>query len=140
MANDRWQTGGAGRSSGAPTSAHASSSTRARLPGDTCSPPPPTSSRNSRLTAFLRIPVVADQDLLAGGPEERRPVDGVVEAQAAVVEDVDVPGADLVQRLELEGGDPALLQDQQGNTASTAGPEETSRGITEGRRGRRRYD
>lgn len=73
------------------------------------------------LTAFLRISVVADQDFLAWGPEERRPVDGVVEAQAAVVEDVDVPGADLVKRLELKRGDPALLQDQQRNAASTAG-------------------
>lgn len=73
------------------------------------------------LTAFLRILVVADEDLLARCPEERRPVDGVVEAQAAVVEDVDVAGADLVQRLELERGDPTLLQDQQGDAASTAG-------------------
>ncbi len=46
---------------------------------------------------------------MARGPEERRPVDGVVEAQAAVVEDVDVSGADLIQRLELQRGDPALL-------------------------------
>lgn len=72
------------------------------------------------LTAFLRVAVVADEDLLARGAEERRPVDGVVEAQAAVVEDVDVAGADLGQRLELERGDPALLQDQQRNAASAA--------------------
>lgn len=56
---------------------------------------------------------------MAWSPEERRPVDGVVEAEVAVVGDVDVSGADLVQRLELEGGDPALLQDQQRYTTST---------------------
>ncbi len=54
------------------------------------------------LTAFLGISIVADEDFLARGPEERRPVDGVVEAQAAVVEDVDTSGTDLVQRLELK--------------------------------------
>lgn len=74
-----------------------------------------------KLTAFLRVPVVADQHLLALRPEQRRPVDGVVEAQPAVVEDVDVAGADLVQRLELQGGDPTLLQDQQRYTAAAAG-------------------
>lgn len=73
-----------------------------------------------RLTAFLRIPVVPDEDLLARRPEQGRPVDGVVEAQAAVVEDVHAPGADLVQRLELEGGDPTLLQDQKRNTTTAA--------------------
>lgn len=79
--------------------------------------PPP------QLTALLGVSVVADEDFLARGPEERRPVDGVVEAQAAVVEDVDASGADLVQRLELKRGDPTLLQDQQRNTTSTAGGE-----------------
>lgn len=53
------------------------------------------------LTAFLWVSVVADEDFLARGPEQRGPVDSVVEAQAAVVENVDVTGADLVQRLEL---------------------------------------
>lgn len=72
------------------------------------------------LTAFLWVTVVADENLLARRPEERRPVDRVVETQAAVVEDVDVAGADLVQRLELQRGDPALLQDQQRNAASAA--------------------
>lgn len=74
-----------------------------------------------RLTAFLRVAVVADEDFLALRPEQRGPVDGVVEAQAAVVEDVDVACADLIKRLELQGGDPTLLQDQQRYTASTAG-------------------
>lgn len=76
--------------------------------------------RKDPLTAFLRVAVVADEHFLARGAEERRPVDGVVEAQAAVVEDVDVAGADLAQRLELERGDPALLQDQQRDAASAA--------------------
>lgn len=75
------------------------------------------------LTAFSWISVVADVDFLAGRPEERGPVDGVVETQAAVVEDIDVAGTDLVQRLELERRDPTLLQDQQRNTTSTAGGE-----------------
>lgn len=88
-----------------------------------------------KLTAFLRIPVVADQHLLALRPEQRRPVDGVVEAQPAVVEDVDVAGADLVQRLELQGGDPTLLQDQQRYTAAAAG--EGGGDLHEGREERR---
>lgn len=79
------------------------------------------------LTAFLWVTVVADENLLARRPEERRPVDRVVETQAAVVEDVDVAGADLVQRLELQRGDPALLQDQQRNAASAA--EEGKKGL-----------
>lgn len=73
------------------------------------------------LTAFLWISVVADENFLTWRPEEWCPVDGVVEAQATVVEDVNVAGTYLVQRLELEGGDPTLLQDQQRNTTSTAG-------------------
>lgn len=90
-------------------------------------------ARRAALTAFPWISVVADEDFLARRPEERGPVDGVVETQAAVVEDVDVSGADLVQRLELEGRDPALLQDQQRNTTSTAGEErEGKRWITLG--------
>lgn len=56
---------------------------------------------------------------MALSPEERCPVDGVVEAEAAVVEDVNVACANLAQRLELEGGDPTLLEDQQRNTTST---------------------
>lgn len=68
--------------------------------------------RLQSLTAFLGVSVVADENFLARHPEQRRPVDSVVETQAAVVEDVDVAGADLIQRLELERGDPALLQDQ----------------------------
>lgn len=76
-----------------------------------------------RLTAFLRVSIIADEDFLALRPEKRRPVDGVVEAQAAVVEDVHVPSADLVQRLELKRGDPTLFQDQQRNATSTAGEE-----------------
>lgn len=54
------------------------------------------------LTAFLWVTVVADENFLARRPEERRPVDRIVETQATVVEDVDVTGADLVQRLELQ--------------------------------------
>lgn len=80
------------------------------------------------LTAFLWVAVVADENLLARRPEERRPVDRVVETQAAVVEDVDVAGADLVQRLELQRGDPALLQDQQRNAASAAEGEGRKKG------------
>lgn len=73
----------------------------------------------SVLTALLWISVVADEDFLACGPEQRGPVDGVVEAEATVVENVDISGTDLIQRLELERGDPTLLQDQEGNAAST---------------------
>lgn len=80
-------------------------------------------ARRAALTAFPWISVVADEDFLARRPEQRGPVDSVVETQAAVVEDVDVAGADLIQRLKLEGRDPALLQDQQRNTTSTAGEE-----------------
>lgn len=76
-------------------------------------------------TAFFWVFVVADERFLAWSPEERRPVDGVVEAEEAVVGDVDVSGADLAQRLELEGGDPTLLQDQQRNTTSAESGEAT---------------
>lgn len=88
------------------------------------------------LTALLWISVVTDEDFLARGPEQRRPVDGVIEAQAAVVEDVDVPGADLTQRLELERGDPALLQDQKRNATSTE-RDERAEGEMSGREERR---
>lgn len=76
------------------------------------------SSESDTLTAFLWIPIVPDEDFLVRRPEERRPVDGVVEAQAAVVENVHIPGADLIQRLELEGRDPTLLQDEQRDSAN----------------------
>ena len=79
------------------------------------------------LTALVGVAVVADEDLLGGGAEQRGPVDGVVEAQAAVVEDVDAAGADLVQRLELQRGDPALLQDQQRDAAGTVQVERETR-------------
>ena len=65
------------------------------------------------LTAFLWVAVVANEDFLAWGPKERCPIDSVVEAQAAVVRDVDISGTDLIQRLELKRGDPTLFQDQQ---------------------------
>lgn len=45
--------------------------------------------------------------------EESGPVDGAVVAELAVLCDVDVAGADLLQGLELERGDALLLQDQQ---------------------------
>lgn len=64
---------------------------------------------NDLLTAFLRITVVADKDLLAWSPEEWRPVDGVVEAQTTIVKNVDISGADLVQWLELQRRDPTLF-------------------------------
>lgn len=54
------------------------------------------------LTTLLGVAIVANQNLLAGRPEERRPVDGVVVAQAAVVEDVNIAGGNFGQRLELE--------------------------------------
>lgn len=63
--------------------------------------------------------VVADEHFLALSPEQCCPVDCVVEAEAAVVEYVHVACTNLAQRLELEGGDPTLLQDQQRNTTYT---------------------
>lgn len=53
-------------------------------------------SRSGSLTAFLRITIVTDEDFLVRCPEERRPVYSVVEAQAAVVKNVNIPGADFV--------------------------------------------
>lgn len=41
----------------------------------------------------------------------------MVETQLAVVADVHVPGADLLQRLEAQGRDPVLLQDHQRDAA-----------------------
>ena len=72
------------------------------------------------LTAFLWVSVVADEDFLAWSPEEGSPIDGVVEAETGVIEDVDVPCADLIQRLELERRDPTLFQDQERNTDTAA--------------------
>lgn len=54
------------------------------------------------LTALFRVPVVADQSFLCGDAEEAGPVDGVVVAQLAVVGDIDIAGADLTQRLQLQ--------------------------------------
>jgi len=70
------------------------------------------------LTARVRVAVVADEELLVGGPEEAGPVHRVVVAQAAVLGDVDVPGADLVQRLQLQRRNALLLQHQQGDAAA----------------------
>lgn len=67
----------------------------------------------SALTALFRLPVVADQGFLCGDAEQAGPVDGVVVAQLAVVGDVDVAGADLTQRLQLQRRDPLLLEHQQ---------------------------
>lgn len=69
------------------------------------------------LTALLRLLVVVQQRSLATRAEKPCPVQRVVETQLAVVADVDVPSADLLQRLEAEGRDPALLQDQQRDAA-----------------------
>lgn len=54
------------------------------------------------LTALLWALVVADQNLLVGSAEQPRPVDGAVVAELAVLCDVDVPGADLSEGLELQ--------------------------------------
>lgn len=54
------------------------------------------------LTALFRFPVVADQSFLCRDAEKAGPVDGVVVAKLAVVGDIDVAGADLVQRLQLQ--------------------------------------
>lgn len=67
----------------------------------------------STLTALFRVPVVADQGFLCRDAEEAGPVDGVVVAQLAVVANVDVAGADLMQRLQLQRREPLLLEHQQ---------------------------
>ena len=76
----------------------------------------------------MRAAVVADEELLVGGAEQAGPVDGVVVAEPAVLGDVDVPGADLVQGLELQGRDALLLQHQQGDAAGEKGPHGRVRG------------
>ena len=55
-----------------------------------------------KLTALLWALVVANQNLLVGSAEQPRPVDGAVVAELAVLCDVDVPGADLSEGLELQ--------------------------------------
>lgn len=67
----------------------------------------------SALTALFRVSVVADQGFLRRDAEEAGPVDGVVVAQLAVVADVDVASADLMERLQLQRRDPLLLEHQQ---------------------------
>lgn len=67
----------------------------------------------STLTALFGVPVVADQGFLCRDTEEAGPVDGVVVAQLAVVGDIDVAGADLMQGLQLQRRDPLLLEYQQ---------------------------
>lgn len=74
------------------------------------------------LTALLRLLVAVQQRSLTAGAEKPRPVQCVVETQLAVVADVHVPGADLLQRLEAQRRDPELLQDQQRDT--TVGKEQ----------------
>lgn len=81
-------------------------------------------SGSGSLTAFLGITIVTGEDFLVWRPEERRPVYSVVEAQAAVVKNVHIPSADLVQRLELKRRDPTLLQNQQRDTTDAGGEEE----------------
>lgn len=61
------------------------------------------------LTALFGVPVIADQGLLGVGAEKARPVDGVVVAKLAVVGDVDVSSADLIERLQLQRWNPLLL-------------------------------
>ena len=73
------------------------------------------------LTAVLGAAVVANNGLLTVGAEQAGPVDGVVVAQLAVVGDVDVAGADLSQGLQVQGGDPLLLEDQEGDTTAGDG-------------------
>ncbi len=68
------------------------------------------------LTTLSGVSVALDQSSLGAGAEQTGPVHCVVEAELAVVGHVDVTGADLFQRLELQRRDPALLQDQERNT------------------------
>ena len=70
------------------------------------------------LTAVFRVSVAAGQGFLVAGAEQAGPVDRVVEAELAVVGDVDVTGAYLAQGLELQRRDPALFQDQQRDAAT----------------------
>lgn len=58
---------------------------------------------------------------MVDGAEERRPVDGVIVAQVAVVSNIDVSCTDFLQGLELQGSDALLLEDKQGEATKERG-------------------